>query len=258
MLGDFLIHQRAKRRYYMRGPLGGGQNLRPLGAPSDTITYAQGVLAIANLLAYWKLDETSGTSAADASGNGYTGTYSGATLNNTAGPGGSMGNAPSFDGVNDRVTLPTLTGFSPSEGTLSIWCKVSGSGVWTDATNRAAMWAGVNSNNRYSVLKPTTNNTFRFVEVAGASSNTYNHTLSSTAWFHIAYSWKSTGNVIAYVDGSQVDSRAYTGTWSGTVYTGEIGAQNFSSIWWSGWLAHVAIYTRQLSASEITILATAA
>ena len=52
------------------------------------------------LQAYWRFNETSGTTAADASGNNRNGTMSGATFV----AGGRFGNAAQFDGVDDIMT----------------------------------------------------------------------------------------------------------------------------------------------------------
>ncbi len=77
--------------------------------------YATQVLADDPIL-YWRLDEPSGTTAADASGEGNHGTYLGGV---TLGTAGAIDEDPSasahFDGSNDRVTLAapnpaTLTG----------------------------------------------------------------------------------------------------------------------------------------------------
>jgi hypothetical protein len=71
-------------------------------------------------LADWRFDETSGTQAADASGNNRT-----ATLVNGAAftPGGMHGNAVTLDGVNDYVNLGTLG--LPANGTLSLWMRAA-------------------------------------------------------------------------------------------------------------------------------------
>src|SRR5262245_59216846 len=52
------------------------------------------------LVGAWSFDETSGTTAADVSGKGNNGSVSGATR-----VAGKYGNALSFDGVNDVVTV---------------------------------------------------------------------------------------------------------------------------------------------------------
>ena len=52
---------------------------RVTGGPVGTDAYSIEVLADSPL-AYWRLDETSGSSPADTSGNGHVGTYAGASL----------------------------------------------------------------------------------------------------------------------------------------------------------------------------------
>jgi len=57
-------------------------------------------------LAYWRLDEGSGTTADDSSGNGRDGTYTnGVTLGSTGALAGDSDTAASFDGSNDSVQV---------------------------------------------------------------------------------------------------------------------------------------------------------
>ena len=51
-------------------------------------------------MGYWKFDDGSGTTAADSSGNGNTGTLNGPTWTT-----GHINGALSFDGLDDRVTI---------------------------------------------------------------------------------------------------------------------------------------------------------
>lgn len=82
---------------------------------------------------YWRWDETSGTTAADASGNGRTGTYTaGFTLNQ---PGliaaeitdGSVNPAVLLNGSTGYVAMPDYASFQPLLGSMS-W------GVWVQTT----------------------------------------------------------------------------------------------------------------------------
>lgn len=70
--------------------------------------------ADAQLKRQWKLDETSGTVAADSSGNGDGGTYQGSPSLNQAGPGGDWTVAAEFNGssqyINDLNSQATLWG----------------------------------------------------------------------------------------------------------------------------------------------------
>jgi RHS repeat-associated protein len=74
-----------------------------------------------NLIAHWQFDETSGTTAADSSGNGHTG-----TLNDDASfAAGMYGNAAAFDGASDYITVSDSAAwdFSGKETTLALWFK---------------------------------------------------------------------------------------------------------------------------------------
>ena len=66
-----------------------------------TISFSVALPGTAGLVAAYGFNEGTATSVADASGNGHTGVISGATWS----PQGKYGNALSFDGVNDWVTV---------------------------------------------------------------------------------------------------------------------------------------------------------
>ncbi|MDD5064507.1 MAG: LamG domain-containing protein [Phycisphaerae bacterium] len=67
---------------------------------------------------WWKLDESSGSTAYD-SANGYNGTVYGATWTT-----GQINGALSFDGTNDYVAIPSYT-LNTNNGTISLWFKTS-------------------------------------------------------------------------------------------------------------------------------------
>jgi hypothetical protein len=84
--------------------------------------------ASAELLAQWKLDEGSGTIAADATGNGHDGTLEG----NPEWVVGYYGGALKFAGSPDRVVVPYDSQLNPEEAfTVSVWANVQpGSSSW--------------------------------------------------------------------------------------------------------------------------------
>ena len=90
-----------------------------------------------SVVALWPLNETSGSTAYDVSGNGRNGAYTGVTLADAAGPKG--GSAPLFDGANDYVNLYSTSlrdAFNGAEGSFLLWYKLYNSGVWTDGAGR--------------------------------------------------------------------------------------------------------------------------
>jgi hypothetical protein len=74
---------------------------------------------LSTLTAHWKLNESSGTSAADASGYSHTGTVTGTAAWAT----GMIGNALTFDG-STRIQSTGLIG-SPTSVTLAAWAKLT-------------------------------------------------------------------------------------------------------------------------------------
>lgn len=74
-------------------------------------------------LAYWRLGEPPGsTVAADSSGYGRSGTYSGPTLGVTGAPNARPDTAASFDGLNDEVSMGDMLDFSGSAAfSLEAW-----------------------------------------------------------------------------------------------------------------------------------------
>jgi len=71
-------------------------------------------------VAHWKLDEKTGTSANDSSGNGNTGTLT----NGPTWTQGKVGNGMNFDGSNDYVAIPDSNSLDTTSGvTLAGWVK---------------------------------------------------------------------------------------------------------------------------------------
>jgi len=89
------------------------------------------VNASADLVAHWRLDETSGTTAADSSGNGLNGTLGG----DPQWVAGKIGGALEFDG-DDYVDLgtPAVLDFGTEDFTITAWIKMT-------ATTRGSIFA---------------------------------------------------------------------------------------------------------------------
>ncbi|MHC4625991.1 MAG: LamG domain-containing protein [Planctomycetota bacterium] len=80
--------------------------------------------ANAELVGWWRLDETSGTTAADSSGNGNDGTVVGTAQ---WGAIGKVGGALDFDGSSGHVTIPhnsSLAVLNQGDFTISAWFKL--------------------------------------------------------------------------------------------------------------------------------------
>lgn len=179
--------------------------------------------------------------------------------------GGHLTKAYTFDGSNDALnTYSTdLNGvFSPTEGTLIVWAKVSGSGVWSDSTTRYLARLTADTSNEINLVKLSTpNNSIRLGYEAGVGSQTIDTTLSTTDWFQVAATWsKSSDEVKLYVNGSQVGTtQTGLGTWVGNLAstTTAIGANGSAGgLPWSGMINDVRLYSQVLTSAQILTLYT--
>lgn len=228
--------------------LGGGQS------------YAQKVKALfgSSLIQYLPMNETSGTTAVDASGNGRTGTYSGVILANTPAPAKIGGLAPFFDGINDFVNLYSVslaTAFNGNEGTFAFWIK---SADWT-LDNRYALNLFVDSSNYIVSFTPISDNQLFMRRIAAGTTQTITLTsMSGTSWYHIALVWSVSGNYLrAYKNGVQVGTDT-TGlpTFSGSLNSTRtlLGAFTTIDSLFNGWLSHYLLLNRPATATEIANL----
>ncbi|HAJ60969.1 MAG TPA: hypothetical protein DCP31_18315, partial [Cyanobacteria bacterium UBA8543] len=79
------------------------------------------------LLAYYPMNEATGTEVRDQTGNGNNGKVEGANWWGCAAPIGNTGTTVmKFDGVNDCVEVPYSASLNPSQFTVSCWVKVEG------------------------------------------------------------------------------------------------------------------------------------
>lgn len=80
------------------------------------------------LVGHWKLDETSGTTAADSSGNSKDGTMTGGLNAATSTIKGAVGAALKFDGINDFIIEPNSFGLTGSTS-VSVWFRKDDDGL---------------------------------------------------------------------------------------------------------------------------------
>lgn len=206
-----------------------------------------------NLVAHWKLDEPSGTSAADSSGNGYTGTYTNSpTLNQTGAFGASK--AVTFASASSqRVTTSadsaSLRGYPL---TVAAWVKTSS----TPSINPIACKYVQSSFNGWMLWLDTGKPTLFYynsngIQVSGAASSA----ITTGAWHHIVMSVDSGGGVI-YVDGSSVKTIAWGGSPAVATSTTPIEIGNYisSGSMFAGTIDDVRIYSRALSAADVAAL----
>jgi len=206
-----------------------------------------------NMVSRWPLDESSGLTAFDVTGNGHDGTCS---ATDWAPAGGKYNGAALFDTTSDYISVPT-TGMNYNAVSISLWVNptVDADNAWffghtsvpTDlAINRLQIktspaTVGVNP------LRIATPNSSHLI--AGLPLMTPN------TWFHIVLTLSGTsgaGTAICYVNGAQAGTGAYSGftALAATAHIGndDMGAPTHGA---KAYIDDVRIYKKALSLSEV-------
>jgi hypothetical protein len=209
------------------------------------------------LLAWWKMNEASGSTAADSSGNGRTATLSGAVFTNLS-P-GFPSSALHFNGSSSYASFssPAVT-----QLTLAGWARASAPG--NSAYPRLFDTPGYRLFFRFD-NQATNGFDFATYSTANGDWSCGTNRISTGSWYHIAasYDLSSLTNVPAeYVNGVPIAALTVITTPSGTqpssAGTGYIGNVAALTRAWSGDLSDLRIYNRILSPAEVQILANAA
>jgi len=194
--------------------------------------------------------------ALDYSGRGFHGAYTGVTLGQT-GIGDGL-TCPLYDGVADYTALPAgfRSAINVSEGTIALWARVSGVGVWTDATTRNLVFISADASNRILLRRSSTNNQLSHSHVAGGTTKSVAFTTSTIDWFHTAITWRvSDDEVKVYFNGVQQGAtQTLLGTWAGAISAANIGGEIVARIW-DGYLAHLAVLNRAATPAEVAAAA---
>ena len=227
-------------------------------------TELSGMANIAMPKVHLRLDETTGSTAADASGNNWNGTLVGGSTWTT----GKINNAVSLSGTTNYATLPSGVVAGLGDCTLSAWVKVN-----AFATFSRIFDFGTGTTN-YMFLTPQYTSTapdaakLRFAirtpgvteDPSGSALNQINSSvaLSAGTWTHVAVTLSGTTGQI-YVNGTLAGTTT-TMTLKpsdlGVTTINYLGRSQFSADpYLNGAVDEFQIYGRALSASEISALA---
>jgi hypothetical protein len=219
----------------------------PETGPSDA---SDGGDLASGLIAFYRFDETSGTSAADSSGNNHTATLAGGA---TFGA-GLQNNAVTLSGNNQYVSLPTGIVSGLSTFTITAWVKLAMSPQW----NRIFDFGS--DTTTYMFLTPNSGSTLRFsITTGGANAEEQINATSLTTgtWQHIALTL-SGGMGVLYVQGAQVaQSTTLTlnpGSLGSTMHNWLGRSQYSADAYLNGQLDNVRIYSRALSPADVQAL----
>jgi beta-xylosidase len=223
----------------------------PTPTTTPTPTPTVGPTPVGGWVAWYKFDETSGTTAADSSGNGRNATL----VNGPTWVAGKSGNAVNIDGTNDYVSMPSGIFSTLNDFTIATWVKLDTSKTWYRIFDIGT------GQNVYMFLTSScgTSNVVRFAITTGSYSA--EQRISGTAalptgvWKHVAVTLAGTTGIL-YVDGVQVGTNtAMTLKPSslGSTTQNWIGRSMFAADpYLDGQIDSFRIYSRALSAAEIS------
>mgnify|MGYP001619161724 CR=1 FL=1 len=207
---------------------------------------AQAAVPTSGLLGHWKFDEGSGTTAADSSGNNYTGTLTNGPTWTT----GAVGNSVTLDGTNDYVSLGTTLDVSALPFTLSAWVNPANFNDWSTIIGKRTTYSA--SGMRFNLdLKPTTGTV---ILQSAASGISFSYAPPFNTWTHLTVVARS-GATDLYVNG--VLTQTLGGFTLGTGATSQLRIGNVPDgpDQFAGKIDEVTIHNRALSAGEVASLA---
>jgi DUF1680 family protein len=205
------------------------------------------------LVAWYRFDETGGTSAADASGNPSGGP---ATLVGGATFGaGRVGNALRLDGSSGYVRLPSGLLANVGDFTVALWVNLAAATQWSRIFD---FGSGTSS---YMFLTPRSSAggiRFAITSSGAGAEQTINSAapLATGTWKHVAVTAAGTTGIL-YVDGVEAARGSVTLRPSSLVTTSAtyVGRSQFANDpFLNGQVDQLRIYSRALSATEVRSL----
>ncbi|WKZ30108.1 MAG: LamG domain-containing protein [Candidatus Dojkabacteria bacterium] len=214
-------------------------------------------------IAYWKLDEGSGTTALDYSGNGLHGTLTNMdpATDWLSGTSCKLNGCLDLDGTNDHISISNSNFFNfarTSDFSVSGWIKISGaqptSNPWSQYTV-IEKWNGAAGGYPFVIRYSSDSHSV----LAARYDGTNNPMISGTTiiddgkWHHVLFT-KNSSVLSLYIDGvlngTITDSTTGTTNNNSNLYFGLRAVQNFGP--WKGNLDEIKIYNYGFNQSDVS------
>ena len=223
-------------------------------APLGVVYYVNSAVTT-NLAGYWPFDPIIPANVKDASGNANHGAINGNVIASGAAPTlfpNSRGRQ--FDGAGDFVSVADANSLDLTDQmTLSLW-------VYLNNTNLQYVLSKVPfpNNSGYALAVNAGQLLGQVWDSATTAHSVQGGAINVTTWTHLAVTFQRNGSMVAYVNGTAVDTVAAGGNPIGVnanILT--IGASSWSTNSYevNGRIDDVRVYNRALTAGEITLLA---
>jgi PKD repeat protein len=195
------------------------------------------------LVAAYGFEEGTGSTVSDLSGNGNPGAITGATWTTQ----GKYGNALSFDGTNSLVVVNSSSSLNMSSAMTQE--------AWVYPTLNQTTWSAVLHKQTDAYYLHVSSPAGSMIPAGGAIYNSTESYVAGTSpvplnvWTHLAVTYDGT-MMRFYVNGSQVDTKAASGTIQTNSNPLRIGGNTYGQ-YFAGLIDEVRIYNRALSQGEI-------
>lgn len=199
-----------------------------------------------NLVGWWKLEDEGIDIVMDYSGHSHHGTLSG----NLQWVFGYDGDALDFDGAS-YVTLPAgLT--NTNRGSVTAWIKttldVRGMIFYAAEGNSGDGFGG--QNEFHAHIRDGGDFEF-FIEGGDTDTTVRASSVNDDTWHHVAATWAAGGDVVVYVDGEAVTTRAHTANSFEALGATRLGAPISDQRYYVGLLDDARLYDYVLSAEQV-------
>src|SRR5947209_1203894 len=200
-------------------------------------------LAPAGLVAAYSFDAGTGSTVADASGSGNTGTIVNATWATV----GKYGHALSFNGTNARVDIKDVASLHLTTAmTLEAWVNPSAvSSAWRDLVYKG--------NDNYYLMATTDHSSLPGggIIAGGTYAETFGTTILATnTWTHLATTYDGAA-LRLFVNGAQVSSVAKTGNIVTSTNPLQLGGDSIWGQYFQGLIDEVRVYNVALTAAQV-------
>lgn len=235
------------------GDSGEGDGAQDVALPPPS-PYAQVVLAD-DPVAYYRLDETSGTVARDFSGHGNDGTYIGGVHPGTA---GAIANdsdpAATFDGATGYVDCGDEFAFAGSQPfSLEAWVRSASMNGYGGIASREDTSGGPPSEGYLTFVSPN-DGLYGFQRLDGdnLTSVTSTSVASASSYDHVVATYDGV-DMTLYVNGAAQESLTASFPIAGATNHFVVGAEvGGAEDFFDGALDEVAVYDHVLSATRVT------
>jgi hypothetical protein len=215
-------------------------------SPAAAKTYSATVLSD-HPLAYWRMDETTGTTMADASGNANNGRYVGTyTLGQ---PGPIAGGAVAFDGRSGAASVTNAPSLQVNTVTIEAWIKKRSDSEFGEYVAKNVAPGGRGGSCWFQLLNSHHNGQLEFRVDSDYAALVSSTTLALNTWYYVAATYDGAVAKL-YVNGKLDGSFKFTAVPKQTEDPLFIG-RRMDGQFNDATLTNVAIYATALPADRI-------